>query len=335
MTLARPPQSAPVSGGASSSSGRHSPVRHSFGQLLWPVGHARGGVLPPRPGGREHGGVTLGTIILPGVLGMFVALGMLLVVQQLAADREDGTLLRAKATPNGIRGLPRRQARADLGDDPRVPRDPPDPRGLPRRRPRPRRAGVPGSPSRGCSLLGLVATQTIGAMLGSLVSSQRGAGPPLAPDPRAHRDLGHLRPDHRLPGGCRASPRSSRSTGSASACARPSFPTTRPSSRSASRGASWRPRRCSAPGRSRARARADRAAPDGAPGVGIERREAPREGAAPGRGECRRRPPQRSVLRLVIWPVSKPSRCSPPWKRACSTLMQRSMTTVRPFASPS
>jgi ABC-2 type transport system permease protein len=35
---------------------------------------------------------------------MFVALGMFLVIQYLAADREDGTLLRAKATPNGIRG---------------------------------------------------------------------------------------------------------------------------------------------------------------------------------------------------------------------------------------
>src|SRR5260370_29153058 len=47
---------------------------------------------------------TLGTFILPSVLGMFVALGMLLVIQYLVADREDGTLLRAKATPNGIRG---------------------------------------------------------------------------------------------------------------------------------------------------------------------------------------------------------------------------------------
>jgi ABC-2 type transport system permease protein len=46
---------------------------------------------------------TLGSFILPGVLGMFVALGMFLAIQYLAADREDGTLLRAKATPNGIR----------------------------------------------------------------------------------------------------------------------------------------------------------------------------------------------------------------------------------------
>jgi ABC-2 type transport system permease protein len=53
---------------------------------------------------RTVGGISLGTVILPGVLGMFVALGMLLVVQALTAEREDGTLLRAKATPNGIVG---------------------------------------------------------------------------------------------------------------------------------------------------------------------------------------------------------------------------------------
>src|SRR5215469_10388863 len=50
------------------------------------------------------GRYSLGRFILPGVLGMFVALGMFLELQYLAADREDGTLLRAKATPYGIRG---------------------------------------------------------------------------------------------------------------------------------------------------------------------------------------------------------------------------------------
>ncbi len=33
---------------------------------------------------------------------MFVAFGMMLVIQPLTADREDGTLLRAKATPGGV-----------------------------------------------------------------------------------------------------------------------------------------------------------------------------------------------------------------------------------------
>jgi ABC-2 type transport system permease protein len=41
-------------------------------------------------------------MMFPGVLGMFVAFGMVLVIQPLAADREDGTLLRAKATPGAI-----------------------------------------------------------------------------------------------------------------------------------------------------------------------------------------------------------------------------------------
>jgi ABC-2 type transport system permease protein len=48
------------------------------------------------------GGLTAGTLMFPGVLGMFVAFGMFLVIQFLAADREDGTLLRAKATPGGV-----------------------------------------------------------------------------------------------------------------------------------------------------------------------------------------------------------------------------------------
>jgi ABC-2 type transport system permease protein len=49
-------------------------------------------------------GFTLGALVLPSVLGMFIALGMLLTVQYLTAEREDGTLLRAKAIPNGIGG---------------------------------------------------------------------------------------------------------------------------------------------------------------------------------------------------------------------------------------
>ncbi|SIO23240.1 ABC transporter permease [Agromyces cerinus] len=72
------------------------------GQLLWPVATLVA-VYFLRDVDIGGTGATLGTMILPGALGMFVALGMLLVVQQLAADREDGTLLRAKATPNGIR----------------------------------------------------------------------------------------------------------------------------------------------------------------------------------------------------------------------------------------
>lgn len=49
-------------------------------------------------------GFSLGTLVLPGILGMNAAMAMVSMSQQLTADREDGTLLRAKATPNGVAG---------------------------------------------------------------------------------------------------------------------------------------------------------------------------------------------------------------------------------------
>lgn len=49
-------------------------------------------------------GFPLGTLALPSILGMNAALGMVSMSQQLTADRENGTLLRAKATPNGMPG---------------------------------------------------------------------------------------------------------------------------------------------------------------------------------------------------------------------------------------
>jgi ABC-2 type transport system permease protein len=49
-------------------------------------------------------GFSLGTLVLPSILGMNVALGMISMSQQLTAEREDGTLLRAKAIPNGMLG---------------------------------------------------------------------------------------------------------------------------------------------------------------------------------------------------------------------------------------
>ncbi|GIF18652.1 ABC-2 type transport system permease protein [Actinoplanes tereljensis] len=48
---------------------------------------------------------SLGASTLPGVFGMGIAFGSLLTVAQLlTVEREDGTLLRAKATPNGMGG---------------------------------------------------------------------------------------------------------------------------------------------------------------------------------------------------------------------------------------
>jgi ABC-2 type transport system permease protein len=49
-------------------------------------------------------GFALGALALPSILGMNAAMGMVSMSQQLTADREDGTLLRAKATPNGMVG---------------------------------------------------------------------------------------------------------------------------------------------------------------------------------------------------------------------------------------
>ena len=79
-------------------------LRQSFtgsaliGQLLWPV-VTLVAIFFLRDRSIGVGGFTLGAFILPSVLGMFVALGMFLMIQYLSADREDGTLLRAKATP--------------------------------------------------------------------------------------------------------------------------------------------------------------------------------------------------------------------------------------------
>jgi ABC-2 type transport system permease protein len=50
------------------------------------------------------GGFPLGALALPSILGMNTAMAMVIMSQQLTADREDGTLLRAKATPNGMLG---------------------------------------------------------------------------------------------------------------------------------------------------------------------------------------------------------------------------------------
>ena len=48
---------------------------------------------------------SLGASTLPSLLGMGVAFsGLATIAQQLTIEREDGTLLRAKATPNGMLG---------------------------------------------------------------------------------------------------------------------------------------------------------------------------------------------------------------------------------------
>ncbi|WP_406234519.1 ABC transporter permease [Nocardia sp. NBC_01009] len=75
-----------------------------FSLLFWPVVmivvlfFMRNGTL-------EASGVALGAFALPSILGMLVAVnGIFGMAQLLALEREDGTLLRAKAIPNGMVG---------------------------------------------------------------------------------------------------------------------------------------------------------------------------------------------------------------------------------------
>jgi ABC-2 type transport system permease protein len=84
-------------------------LRHSFGgagfvgHALWPTVTLFAMFLL-RDTVFEGTSFSLAALMLPSVLGMFVAFGTLLTVQYVAADREDGTVLRAKATPDGVRG---------------------------------------------------------------------------------------------------------------------------------------------------------------------------------------------------------------------------------------
>jgi ABC-2 type transport system permease protein len=155
-------------------------LRQSFigagllGHLFWPV-VTLVAIFFLRDKSFGASGFTLGTLALPSVLGMYIALGMLLVVLYLTAEREDGTLLRAKAIPNGIGGyfigklvtvsgtilaylaillIPGLLIVDGLEID---------------------RIGS-WLTLAWVLLLGLVATQSIGAMLGALIPSSRGAG---------------------------------------------------------------------------------------------------------------------------------------------------------------
>jgi ABC-2 type transport system permease protein len=72
-------------------------------QLLWP-GATLTALYLLRHRDFHGGSFTIGYLMLPGAIGMFIAFGMMLMVQYLPADRQDGTLLRARATPGGIAG---------------------------------------------------------------------------------------------------------------------------------------------------------------------------------------------------------------------------------------
>ncbi|MEU3888291.1 ABC transporter permease [Streptomyces sp. NPDC029041] len=75
-----------------------------FGYVLWTVLL----VVPlflARDDALKGAGISLGAFMLPSVLGMTLAFtGMTTTAQLLATEREDGTLLRAKAVPHGMVG---------------------------------------------------------------------------------------------------------------------------------------------------------------------------------------------------------------------------------------
>ncbi|WP_433660490.1 ABC transporter permease [Nocardia sp. CA-128927] len=76
-----------------------------FGLFFWPV-LVLIVLFFMRHASFQSSGLLLGSLALPSVIGMLVAInGMIGMGQQLTMDREDGTLLRAKATPNGMVGF--------------------------------------------------------------------------------------------------------------------------------------------------------------------------------------------------------------------------------------
>jgi ABC-2 type transport system permease protein len=227
-------------------------------------------------------GLLLGTLALPSIVGRNVALGMVSMSQQLTAEREDGTLLRAKATPNGMRGYLVGKVvtvagglLADLGI-----------------------FLIPGifiieglavGPASWLTLawvlvLGMVATLPIGAVLGSVFSSARGQGLmqlpilgmiaisgifyPITSMPEWLQWIAQVAPIYWLGLGMRSAllPDAAVGVEIGEIVAAPGN----------HRGAGGL-------GRARPRRGADRPTPDGAPGVGIERGRAPREGLAAGR----------------------------------------------------
>ncbi|WP_433712528.1 ABC transporter permease [Nocardia sp. CA-084685] len=79
-------------------------VQDLWGMLFWPVVMVVV-LFFMRDATFETSGFALGSLALPSILGMLVAFnGMFGIAQMLTMEREDGTLLRAKATPNGMVG---------------------------------------------------------------------------------------------------------------------------------------------------------------------------------------------------------------------------------------
>jgi ABC-2 type transport system permease protein len=137
------------------------------GQLLWPA-VTLAALFFFRHRELAGSSFTIGALMLPGTLGM------MLIVQYLSADREDGTLLRARATPGGIAGyLTGKLTTSSLSVLIYL-----------------AMIGVPGAFITGglhladiswarlawVLILGMAGTQLLGAALGALVPSPRSAG---------------------------------------------------------------------------------------------------------------------------------------------------------------
>ena len=169
----------------------------------------------------------LPSVALPSILGALIAFGVVIgPAYALAMEKEDGTLLRHKAVPHGLVGyftgqlvfqslslvpqmvvilVPSFLLFDDLMADVRA-----------------------GSPSSGCSLLGLLATLPIGMIIGALVPDTQKVGTwGMLPVMVLAGISGSSSRSSCCGAGCRSWPRSSRCTGSRSACARPSCPSGR------------------------------------------------------------------------------------------------------------
>jgi ABC-2 type transport system permease protein len=73
-----------------------------FGQIFWPLAM---GVVLFFMRNSEYDGIPLVSLVLPSVIGMSIVFtGFLGTASILCVEREDGTLLRAKATPHGMAG---------------------------------------------------------------------------------------------------------------------------------------------------------------------------------------------------------------------------------------
>ncbi|MFJ1459260.1 ABC transporter permease [Nocardia wallacei] len=82
----------------------HTNGQDLFMQYFWPV-LMLVALFFMRDGQFEGTGIGLGSLALPSILGLLVAsTGLMGISQWLTMDREDGTLLRAKVTPNGMVG---------------------------------------------------------------------------------------------------------------------------------------------------------------------------------------------------------------------------------------